>query len=255
MSRVDEVLGERQDHESYGMLAFHRVSCSSAQPLFGSSIKHRNTVRLTLKTGHVRRSLNEDWYFGDKTLFEVEMSATQFADLITSLNQGDGVPVTVRYTRVGDFHECEKPPFIDRGELHKAEFKEHLEDVYATSKKLIKDMEEKFDKKTLTKADKKEILSMLNRISMNIGCNQDFQIRQFDRQMERSSTEAKGEIEAFFQNKINQIAQQALVENPEKMFGDLHSPVSLEEHYKHLYESCDENCGSCVHREECDLCI
>lgn len=230
MSRTDDILGERQNHESYGMLCFHRVTCSGAQPLFGSSIKHHDTIMLTLKTGHMRRNLNEDWFYGDRTLFEVEMSATQFADLITSLNQGDGVPVTIRCMREGSLHKCEQPPFIDRDALHKAEFKEHLDDVYATSKRLIHELEEKFaNKKTFNKADQKEILDICRRISQNIGCNQDFQISQFDRQMERTTTEAKGEIEAFFQNKINQIAQQALVENPEKLLGDIHSPVSLEE--------------------------
>lgn len=227
---MSDILGERQDHESYGILGFHRASCSGAQPLFGSSIKHRDTIMLTLKTGHMRRSLNEDWFYGDRTLFEVEMSATQFADLITSLNQGDGVPVTIRRMRDGSLHKCEAPPFVDRGALHRAEFKEHLDDVYATSRRLIHELEEKFaNKKTFSKADQKEILDICRRISQNIGCNQGFQISQFDRQMERTTTEAKGEIEAFFQNKINQIAQQALVEKPEKLLGDIHSPVSLEE--------------------------
>lgn len=255
MSKADEILGDKQDHESYGMLSFHRVTSCGAQPLFGSSIKHRDTILLTLKKGYTRRNLNEDWYYGGGMLFEVEMSATQFADLITSMNMGDGIPVTIRYAREGELHRCDDPPFIDRSSVHRAEFKEHLDDVYELSKKLIKDVEEKLEKKTLNKADKKEILSMLNRISMNIGCNQDFQIRQFDRQMERTTTEAKGEIEAFFNNKINQIANQALVENPEKLFGELHPPVFLEEHSTHPYEKCDEDCGCCNQREECDLCV
>lgn len=228
LSKVDDVLGERQDHESYGMLGFHRITYSGAQPLFGSSIKHRDTILMTLKTGHMRRNLNEDWYYGDKTIVEVEMSATQFADLITSLNQGDGVPVTIRCMRDGNLHKCEEPPFVDRNALHRAEFKEHLDDVYATSRELIHELEEKFsNKKTFNKADQKEILDICRRISQNIGCNQDFQISQFDRQMERSTTEAKGEIEAFFQNKVNQIAQQALVEDPEKLLGGIKSPVAL----------------------------
>ena len=62
---------------------------------------------------------------------------------------------------------------------------------------------------------------------MNIGCNQDFQIRQFDRQMEKSKTEAKGEVEAFFTNKLNMIAQQALVDNPEKLLEGIKSPVEF----------------------------
>lgn len=228
MSKTDDVLGKRQDHESYGMLGFYRITCSGAHPLFGSSIKHHDTILMTLKTGHMRRSLNEDWFYGDKTLFEVEMSATQFADLITSLNQGDGIPVTIRYTRDGNLHKCEEPPYIDRGALHKEEFKEHLEDVYSTSRDLIKVLADKFaTKKTFNKKDQQEILDMCRKISQNIGCNQDFQISQFDRQMERSTTEAKGEIEAFFQNKMTQIAQQALVEDPEKLLGGIKSPVAL----------------------------
>lgn len=225
---MSDILGERQDHESYGMLGFHRVSCSCPQPLFGSSIKHRDTIQLTLKTGHVRRSHNEDWYFGDNVLFEVEMSATQFADLITSLNQGDGVPVTIRCARDGKLHECEEPPFIDRGTLHRNEFRKHIDGIFNTSKELIKALEEKFaTKKTFNKKDQEEILNMCHKIKQNIGSNLDFQVSQFDEQMERTTTEAKGEIEAFFQNKINQIAQQSLVENPKKLFGDVHSPVTL----------------------------
>lgn len=139
------------------------------------------------------------------------------------------LPVTIRYAREGELHRCENPPFIDRSSVHRAEFKEHLDGVYETSQNLIRTLEEKFaTKKTFNKADKEEILKALRRISSNIGCNQDFQISQFHRQMERTTTEAKGEIEAFFNNKINQIAQQALVDNPEKLFGELHSPVSID---------------------------
>lgn len=229
MSKIDDILGEKQDHESYGMLGFYRVSCSSAQPLFGSSIKHRDTIKLILKTGNVRRNLNEDWYFSDKTLFEVEMSASQFADLITSLNQGDGVPVTIRYMRTGDLYKCEEPPFIDKGSIHIDEFKRSVEGAYETSKNLLKLLEEKITKKALSKADREEILRLCKSIQKDIGSNADFQISQFDRQVERTKTEAKGEIEAFFQNKVNIIAQQALVDNPERLFGDVNSPVSLED--------------------------
>lgn len=226
----NSVLGERQEHESFGILGFSRVTSCGAQPLFGSSIKHRDTIMMRLKTGHVRRNLNEDWYFGDKTLFEVEMSATQFADLITSLNHGDGIPVTIRYMMDGKLHKCEEPPFVDRSFLHREEFKEHLDNVYAKSEELIAKLEEKFaTKKTFNKADQKEILGMLRTIRYDIGSNQDFQIKQFDSQMERTTTEAKGEIEAFFQNRVSQIAHQALVDAPEKLFDGLNSPVFLEE--------------------------
>ena len=134
MSITDDI---KDQHESYGMLGFNRCSYSSPQPLYGSSIKHRDTIMMTLQTSYSKRDLNKEWFFSDKTLFRVEMSSTQFANLITSLNQGDGVPVTIRAFSDGNLVRCEEPPYIDRGEVHKAEFKEHLEDVYATSKKAI----------------------------------------------------------------------------------------------------------------------
>lgn len=60
----------------------------------------------------------------------------------------------------------------------------------------------------------------------NIGCNLDFCVEQFDKQMDKTTLEAKGEIEAFCQNKINSIAQAALVENRDE-FVALENPVKL----------------------------
>ena len=63
-------------------------------------------------------------------------------------------------------------------------------------------------------------------VKYNIGSNLDFCVEQFDEQMEKTTLEAKGEIEAFCQNKINSIAQAALVENREKIV-ELENPVEI----------------------------
>jgi len=101
-------------HESYGMLGFYRVQ-GTDRPLFGSSLKHNNTIRLTLKTGVHSRNLNRDWYYGGRTLFEVEMSASQFADLVSNMNVGDGVPVTIKRKENELISEC---PFENKAETH-----------------------------------------------------------------------------------------------------------------------------------------
>ena len=61
---------------------------------------------------------------------------------------------------------------------------------------------------------------------MDIGANTDFIIKQFNEQMDRTITEAKGEIEAFCQNKINAIASASLVEHREE-FQKLENPVDV----------------------------
>ena len=119
----------------------------------------------------------------------------------------------------------EECPYYNPLEVHREEFKEHLEDVYEDSRKLLSEVAEKFKtKKTFNKKEQEEILSLLHRISMNIGCNQEFQLSQFNEQMERTVNESKGEVEAFVQNKLYQIAQQALVENPDAI---LQAPVEI----------------------------
>lgn len=217
----DPLRRERHKHESFGMLSFHRISGGSPY-LYGSSIKHHDKIQLTLKTGEYDRHLNQNWYYGKQELFEVEMSYTQFVELITHMNMGDGVPVTLKRVMGERKEEC---PYHNPLDIHREEFKEHLDDVYEDSRNLINQVANKFaEKKSFNKKDKEEIMSMLHKISMNIGCNQEFQMSQFNEQMEKTVNESKGEVEAFVQNKMYQIAQQALVDNPDAL---LQSPVEV----------------------------
>lgn len=80
------------------------------------------------------------------------------------------------------------------------------------------DVTELFEnKKNLTKADRQDIISKLSKLSMSIGSNIDFIAEQFNEQMDKTVMEAKGEIEAFCQNKVNSIASAALVEHKDDL--------------------------------------
>lgn len=48
-----------------------------------------------LREGEVTRELSNDFYYGGNEIVEVKMSYSQFAELITSMNQGTGVLVTL----------------------------------------------------------------------------------------------------------------------------------------------------------------
>ena len=106
------------------------------------------------------------------------------------------------------------------------EFKEQRKEVTAETQQLISDVKELFAKKSLTKADREGVLNKLSRISLSVGCNIDFIAEMFNEQIDRTITEAKGEIEAFCQNKINSIASAALVEHKDEVLG-LENPVEL----------------------------
>lgn len=203
--------GTKTSHPSYGTLAFSRRT-GGATPLFGSSIEHRDTIAMTLYHADITRGLHNDSIYGNKKIAEVEMSYSQFAEAITSMNMGSGVPVTIRWTeKDGRIPTCD---FVSKREQFADEFKEHVNKAMDDSQNLIKEVWDLFNqKKTLTKADEETILSKLSKLSMDIGCNMDFIADQFNEQMDKTVMEAKGEIEAFCQNKVNSIASASLVEH------------------------------------------
>lgn len=78
-------------HDSQGMLSFSKTQGGSRN-LFGSSISPSETVRLSIKQAISERSNNTDRFYpinGEKgDLIQVEMSLSQFAQAISSMNTG-----------------------------------------------------------------------------------------------------------------------------------------------------------------------
>lgn len=212
-------------HPAFGMIGFSRVS-GGENTLFGSSIKHNDRIVMKLKHGEQDRDLHNDWYYGRGLITEVEMSYSQFAECITAMNVGDGVPCTIRFTEKDGYI-----PYIKENKSKREEFRNEFSDTILKAMEQVRDQINEIqksldDKRSLGVKDRKEIISKLQQVKYNIGSNLDFCVEQFDEQMEKSTMEAKGEIEAFYQNKINSIAQAALVENREKIV-ELENPVEL----------------------------
>jgi hypothetical protein len=216
--------GTKTKHPAYGTLAFHRIS-GGETTLFGSSIQHRDIIGMELYHADLTRGLHNDHIYGREKIAEVEMSYSQFAEAITSMNAGTGVPVTIRWTeKDGRIPKCD---FVNKREQFSNEFKEKANNAMSESQDLIREITDLFQqKKTLTKSDKEDIIKKLNRLSMDIGCNMDFISDMFNEQVDQTLTEAKGEIEAFAQNKINSIANNALVEHRDELL-ELKNPINL----------------------------
>lgn len=214
----------RETHPSYGMLQFSRTTGGKTS-LFGSSIKHRDTIKMYLRHGDVTRDLNNDWFFGGDKIVEIEMSYSQFAECITSMNMGSGVPVTIRYIEgQGRIEDCQ---FINKKEQFENEFKEYLNKTNEKANSLIDEIGKLFeDKKSIGKKDREDILKKLNMLYSAINSNTEFIYNQFNEQMDKTTLEAKGEIEAFMQNKINSIANMTLVEKKDEL-KLLENPVEI----------------------------
>lgn len=197
-------------HPSFGMAAFSRFSSNANQPLFGSSIQSKQMISLRISTAEHDRDINHDRYHADRRIVEVVMSQSQFAELITSFNQGEGVPVTIRNL---NGERMPAPPFTSKVDMFKDEFKNKMHNMGVDIERTAEDaMDILKNKERITKADREHILSQIERLLMEIRSNVPYVGSQFAEQMEKTVTEAKAEIESFVNNKVHALGMEALRE-------------------------------------------
>lgn len=220
----------KETHPSYGMISFHRIRGGNNK-LFGSSVPHDEKIMLTLSHAEFSRDLSQEWYFPKGTIVEVEMSYTQFAEAISTMNAG-GVPVTITYTeKDGKAGDCD---FEVSRKKYEDEFQNLLAEANKETNDLIRDLTTMFESGKLNKREREEILSKLHRISTDINENASFVYRQFNQQLDKSSLEAKNEVEAFVQHKVQSLGLKKLQE--------LHNDTRIEEkNYEKRSETCKED--------------
>jgi hypothetical protein len=189
------------EHESYAMMGISRITSSRGENLFGSSLKHQNMIRIKIAPARIDRHLNRDWFHATHVPYiEVEMSYSQFAEAITSLNVGDGVPVTLRRLNGKQIEEC---PQIDKRQEFEHEFENQMSDIAKSLKKLTEQAESLLsEKKPPTKADKEAILHGIKMLRQEVESNIPFIQQSFNEQMDKTVLEAKGEVEGFVMHKI-----------------------------------------------------
>jgi hypothetical protein len=187
-------------HESYGMISVSRVSSNLGQSLFGSSIKHSNTIMLRIKKGEVDRLLNRDWYRGKEEIVNVELSPTQYAEMLTCMNMGDGVPCTIRRL---NGKMIEGPSEVKQRQIFEQEFQENITALENECSDGVNDVADILLKKgSITIKERKKALEKITGIMRIVGDYLPFIQRSFNESMDKTVLEAKGEVEAFVTNKV-----------------------------------------------------
>lgn len=188
-------------HESYGMVGFHRVTGGIGR-LFGSSIdKHHTAVRLRINRGVREHHLGRDWYYAKEEIIEVEISAAQFAELLTTMNVGSGIPCTIRHLNC---KSVENPP-DEQMEV------EEIRDAFENdTKTLVKDMKAYVARITEVlgaskppgKKEREELLSQLRLFVQRVESDMPFMVDQFAKASEKISSSIKAEVDAFLTHNI-----------------------------------------------------
>lgn len=204
--------GERvQRHPAFVQVSFSRTTGS--YKLYGSALlKHEGAIVLTVVESDQHHTLGRDWHMGHgRRKIEVAMSAAQFAEAITAMNVGSGVPGTLQVfdglpiPQIPFDHETESSRVIEA-------FREKVAKSASALSKLADEAHEILSKKSLTVADRKHIQDVLNRAAMEIGSNAPFYVESFEEAAEKVVTSAKAEVEAFVMSAVQRTGLAALAD-------------------------------------------
>jgi len=170
--------------------------------LFGSSVRHDHKIRIAIdKATLVRDDLHYDRYYRSENIIEVEMSQSQWAEFLTSMNMGGGTPCTIRRLPVYEkVKRTESVPTLPKREQFAAEFKRQLHKLTQGLKEHTDKAEEILAKKTINKSDREALRNVYYHVHRIVTDSIPFMQTMWNEQMDKTLHEVKGEFEAFMES-------------------------------------------------------
>jgi len=197
-------------HPSFGIVVLTRSSTTGAR-LFGSPFKHHTVIGIDIHRAVRHRSLSNDRVHSGSLIASIAMSEAQFAHFVSSVALGEGTPCTLEY--VGSERMPEPPPEAETERFHEdakrafAKAGKALNDALAQAQALL-------EKPSVTKADRREIETLLKRAVNTFTDHLPFTIERFDERMEKIVIAGKHEIDAYAQHTVQRLGEKALAGAP-----------------------------------------
>lgn len=218
-----------EKHPTYATLTLSKTSNGDPVSLFGSKINHRNTISLVISHAELNRNYSMDHYVRKDPIIEVEMSYIQFTEAIASMNLYgddvyDDVPCTIRYTETEG--ELPRYNFAGNRDQFELEFSDHMDALKEETHSAIQHIEKILTKKTIGKADRTFIVSLLNDLYLKTTVQTGFISEQFSDQIDKAVQEAKEEIEVFYQKKLHSMSQ--IATEARQSVPHIENPVNLD---------------------------
>ena len=173
-------------HPAFAQIRANRGSGSSS--LYGSGFPAQSSIRIEISRSELLRSLSNDQHSERESVVCVELSEAQWATFVSTLNNGSGVPCTMRSYRDRDGYHLvpglPDPPDVSR--QFAEEMTETLHEIQAALGKLANDPR-------LPAWARKDIGIQAHRITGSTG----FVAEQFAEHVEKTVADAKIEIHAY----------------------------------------------------------
>lgn len=199
MTRKD---AEYKSHPTWASLQISRVSGQAT--LFGSQVQHQHFIELRVCPMKRKHDLGQDWYYAEPMPYiEIQMTAAQFAEAITSLNMGSGVPCTLNSL---NGKMLPRPP---AEESEPERVRQYVNEKTVESRQEIKAAQARLDeilaKPTIGKADRATIKDLNEKISNLVRRDLPFYMEQFTEATERVTAKAAAEFEAMVASKLTSL--------------------------------------------------
>lgn len=184
-----------REHPSYGLLQISRIN-GSFDKLFGSSIENNCAIELRVKRARVEEGthafvfekFNED-------IVHIQMTQSQFAEAITSLNNGSGTPCTIVEAN-GESIPYEEARRNDRERFTEL-FKDKCEEVARKATHGRDTVSAILEKKSLTMGDRASIGNFIATMVQEIIHNMPFMHASFNEAIEKTIGAARTEVESY----------------------------------------------------------
>ena len=196
------------ENEPYmGVINVSRVS--GRANLFDSDVEHQHFISVSISRASRERHLSMNWIHGGDELVEVWMSEIQWANFVSSFNQGGGTPVTLRHLQRETIAE---PP---RPKAEATKFKKEVTETVSDGLRLLKEAIAKLAEGQVPKAkapgktELGEVLRSLQTVYNEFTHNLSFIETQFGEHMEQKVAEAKCEFEGFMTSRLRSLGLEA----------------------------------------------
>lgn len=204
-------------HPSFGVINVSRGVCSERMNLFGSSIQQKTFIQLSISKAVLARHSTRDWIRSEGVpIVSIYLSPSQFADAITSLNQGEGTPCTITFV---DGHGVKEPTLESKRVQFDADFEDLMKEVTDPTSEFYSKIEYILSKPSIGKHDRELILKQIDGLKMQIESNVPFMKKEWSEQLDKTVVEAKNEISAFLEDKIKTLGLEGYKKEIQKSLG------------------------------------
>ena len=211
IKKDNSVLGDIEErHPAYAQMSFSRQSGGYSN-LFGSAIKHQETIVLSIHPSVKLTSEYSEKYFSrNMPYIEVRMSQSQFAQAITSMNMGSGVPVTLEGLRGKVLPKCEERTVSEIANDGLAQKMKKFADKISKGEFRVNEILSK--KGNIKVGERKEIKNIYSMLMQDLRSNIPFLHTCMIEAYDKTAQSTKADIEAFYSNAIMRMGLEVLEE-------------------------------------------